>query len=509
MGEGGPESGLASDNRRESLRPQDEQTVLDAATLRQSSNASAILAEGDRRLSDIEAQAGNADKSPAGTSIFRIPTRELAPAPDKFIYSIGRETQIYAEPNYDARRIGYMRFGAAVRRTSSPQSSRSCPGGWHGIQPTGFVCVNGRTATLDANHPLLQVSMVQPDRMASLPYSYAIARRGAPAMFGFAPIGVGRPSRSFSKRLLSSFDKMQTHALPDWWRTSHEIFGFQRSKADPLIGSGLVGGGLALLGFYEDADMLFAVTPELELVTTEALEAAKVSTFAGIAFQAEQALPAAFVMSGSAWLFRGDPRTGKQEPLRQLKRREVILLDPDQAREPSRDWLRTRDGQWLRASGLRIVEARTEWPEWARSGQPWVDVSINQQTLVAYEGTRVAYATLVSTGVDGLLDPATTKSTKMGTFRILSKHLTATMNGEDAEGSYEMREVPWVQYFSEGYALHGAYWHDGFGQPRSHGCINLSPVDARWLFHFTNPGLPQNWHGTVLREKSATVYVHP
>jgi lipoprotein-anchoring transpeptidase ErfK/SrfK len=83
------------------------------------------------------------------------------------------------------------------------------------------------------------------------------------------------------------------------------------------------------------------------------------------------------------------------------------------------------------------------------------------------------------------------------------------MNGEDPDGAYEMREVPWVQYFSEGYALHGAYWHDAFGQPRSHGCINLSPKDARWLFHFTNPGLPQQWHGSIPVEPSATVFVHP
>ena len=50
--------------------------------------------------------------------------------------------------------------------------------------------------------------------------------------------------------------------------------------------------------------------------------------------------------------------------------------------------------------------------------------------------------------------------------------------------------MPFVQYFTEGFALHGAYWHDDFGTPRSHGCVNLAPVDAAWLFRFTDPEVP-------------------
>jgi lipoprotein-anchoring transpeptidase ErfK/SrfK len=62
-------------------------------------------------------------------------------------------------------------------------------------------------------------------------------------------------------------------------------------------------------------------------------------------------------------------------------------------------------------------------------------------------------------------------------------------------GGFELRDVPWIQYFAAGYALHGAYWHDVFGIPRSHGCINLAPVDARLVFMWTDPPLPDNWHG--------------
>jgi lipoprotein-anchoring transpeptidase ErfK/SrfK len=60
---------------------------------------------------------------------------------------------------------------------------------------------------------------------------------------------------------------------------------------------------------------------------------------------------------------------------------------------------------------------------------------------------------------------------------------------------FELRDVPWIQYFASGYALHGAYWHDVFGTPRSHGCVNLAPIDARVVFLWSDPPLPAGWHG--------------
>jgi lipoprotein-anchoring transpeptidase ErfK/SrfK len=62
------------------------------------------------------------------------------------------------------------------------------------------------------------------------------------------------------------------------------------------------------------------------------------------------------------------------------------------------------------------------------------------------------------------------------------------------EGKYVLRDVPYIQYFASGYALHAAYWHDVFGTPRSHGCINLSPVDAHRVFLWTEPAVPEGWH---------------
>jgi len=235
----------------------------------------------------------------------------------------------------------------------------------------------------------------------------------------------------------------------------------------------------------------------------------KPSTFRGLELDAQTRLPVAFAKSGTARRYQRNASNGALIPARALGFREAIALKAITGSDVGTEWLATLDGDYVRRDQLLVVDAPTNLPQWARDKSVWVDVSIESQVLVAYEGPTAKYITLVSTGVDGLSDPLTSKATKQGVFRIVSKHLTATMAGEDEAHSYEMREVPWVQYFSEGYALHAAYWHDGFGKPRSHGCVNLSPIDARWLFHFTNPGVPQGWHGRTIAADNAIVYVHP
>jgi hypothetical protein len=85
------------------------------------------------------------------------------------------------------------------------------------------------------------------------------------------------------------------------------------------------------------------------------------------------------------------------------------------------------------------------------------------------------------------------------------------MRGEDpVDGPYEVEEVPWTMYYSGGYALHGAYWHDQFGRVRSHGCTNLAPADARWLLRWTDPPLPAGWHSIrpPTRDGGTRVYIN-
>jgi lipoprotein-anchoring transpeptidase ErfK/SrfK len=117
----------------------------------------------------------------------------------------------------------------------------------------------------------------------------------------------------------------------------------------------------------------------------------------------------------------------------------------------------------------------------------WIDVDIAKQTLTAYEGKRPVRAFRVSTGVgnDGAM-----YSTPKGVYRIYAKLRTATMASDAGDPHpYRFEAVPHVQYFNREVALHGAYWHDRFGERVSHGCVNLAPDDAAWLFDFTTPKL--------------------
>ena len=79
------------------------------------------------------------------------------------------------------------------------------------------------------------------------------------------------------------------------------------------------------------------------------------------------------------------------------------------------------------------------------------------------------------------------------------------------EGTYQLRDVPYIEYFAAGQALHAAYWHDVFGKQRSHGCVNLAPVDAHRVFMWTEPAMPDGWHGLHTGDDAGvgtTVIIH-
>jgi hypothetical protein len=159
-----------------------------------------------------------------------------------------------------------------------------------------------------------------------------------------------------------------------------------------------------------------------------------------------------------------------------------------------KNFYRVGEGEWMSSSDVRHPSIAPPPPDVdAAAGERWIDVDLGSQTLVAYEGTAPAFATIVSTGKGRQGTPL---ETPKGVFRIWVKLLTSDMDNledENAARYYRMESVPWVQYFSKGVGLHGAFWHRSFGQVRSHGCVNLSPLDSQRLFWFTSPHLPAGW----------------
>jgi lipoprotein-anchoring transpeptidase ErfK/SrfK len=108
----------------------------------------------------------------------------------------------------------------------------------------------------------------------------------------------------------------------------------------------------------------------------------------------------------------------------------------------------------------------------------WVGIDLYEQVLTVYEGQLPIFTTLVSTGLPRW-------PTYEGTFNIYFRRTRADMSwGTPGDDFYYLQEVPWTMYFDQGRALHGAYWHDGLGYRRSHGCVNMSITDAHWLYRW-------------------------
>jgi len=138
-----------------------------------------------------------------------------------------------------------------------------------------------------------------------------------------------------------------------------------------------------------------------------------------------------------------------------------------------------------------------------------VEVSLAEQRLIAYEEGAVVLDTKVSTGIPGLNTTNGIPShTPSGNWLVFSKMPVRHMgNGNITSDiySYELPGVPWVSYFHEwGVAFHGTYWHDNFGNEMSHGCVNMRPDEAKWLFRWLTPvSYPPKVHtpgnGTLVR----------
>ena len=124
----------------------------------------------------------------------------------------------------------------------------------------------------------------------------------------------------------------------------------------------------------------------------------------------------------------------------------------------------------------QITERISELQE---SDERWIEIRLSTQRLIAWEGGRRVYAVIVSTG-------KSSTPTHSGIFTIQSKRRTDRMRGP----GYDVPNVPYAMYYHRGYAIHGAYWHNRFGTPVSHGCTNVAVNHAKWLFNWSSVGTP-------------------
>ncbi len=136
---------------------------------------------------------------------------------------------------------------------------------------------------------------------------------------------------------------------------------------------------------------------------------------------------------------------------------------------------------------LRIATS-VDRPSDFGADEKWFHIDLDEQMLLAYEGDEPVFATLISSGREGFHTPT-------GSYRVDRKYHSKTMRGTGGDGRpYQVQEVPWALYYDGNYAAHGAYWHENFGTPQSHGCVNIPPLDARWLYYWGDLEVPEGWH---------------
>jgi len=146
-------------------------------------------------------------------------------------------------------------------------------------------------------------------------------------------------------------------------------------------------------------------------------------------------------------------------------------------------WYLIGSDEWVDAQFVGAVFPNNS-PPIDVSATRWIEVNLDQQTLAVYENRTLVFATLISSGVDKFW-------TQPGLFQIYQKKETETMSGSfeaDRSDYYYLENVPWTMYFDQARALHGAYWQTLLGYQRSHGCVNLSIGDSRWLFDWAKEG---------------------
>lgn len=210
------------------------------------------------------------------------------------------------------------------------------------------------------------------------------------------------------------------------------------------------------------------------------LEAARASLLS-LAPADQPALPVGWVVSASLNVRARPGVSPDNPPIDEVLHNQRLDILESRVVSGSR-WYRIGIDRWVSGQSVAAAYAKAR-PSAIHANERWVGVNLAQQTAVAYEGDRPVYAAMVATGL-----PAT--PTVQGIFRTWQRLNSTTMSGGSAAtgGYYYLEGVAWTCYFYSGYALHTAYWHDAFGRPRSHGCVNLTPYDAWWIFQWSAVG---------------------
>jgi lipoprotein-anchoring transpeptidase ErfK/SrfK len=365
------------------------------------------------------------------------------------------EVPIFTQPGkVDARRGSAV--GGARLPLYAAKRGPQCAGRWLMVGPAAWVCSDHVDLTGDPPTDAVDFSRTAAD---GLPYRYFFV--GKDGAYGYARLGDetdGQPEQELDPGFGVAVVEERRHAGEAWGRTARGRWIALR-ELGPAHPSGFHGEEIA----GGDLDVAW-------------VSADKATVFASA---------------------KADKASGTKLRFQKVAWRESV---------PSAQGLMVRisaDGatptEWMRARDLAhpTVAAPPAEVGGAAARERWIDVELATQTLVAYEGAVPVFATLVSTGKG---PPGSDTATPPGVHRVWVKLVSTNMDNlekDDVDRHYSIEDVPWVMFFDKAVALHGTFWHRDFGRVRSHGCVNLAPLDARRIFEWTAPHLPRGWSAAL------------
>jgi hypothetical protein len=474
----------------------------------------------------LAAKSGTADaaldaqKPDAQKEVGRLPEKPSGPR----VFAKSRFVWIREYPDADMQWIGYLWTGGSVAlKSERPVYGPGCEQ-WYAIEPKGYVCVDGKRATLDPSDPVLgAVEPFSPRIETPWPHHYGESR------------GVPRTTR------LPSADADEAPATGVTSNTSPAPHGTNSPSELPRLSQDPFGLVSLPAAIYEGRDRLlphstvayaaeltrggktYLLTADMTWVSKDLVTPYEKVTFQGVELGAEHALPLAFFRKKDRPQYVRTADGGFEENGQVFARLSFVELTGQPIVSGEDEYIAVKSASvFVKKSDavIPVPQKKTPWGTMVGSndttGHPaagratWLEASVWGGWLLAYEGNKPVYATLISPGRGGTpvpgKDPLETASTPTGSFPITGKFATATM---EAPGEYIHSDVPWTQNFSGPHALHGAYWHNDWGQLKSAGCVNVSPLDGRWLFGFTEPVVPTGWHGVrwLPGKSPATIFV--
>ena len=440
---------------------------------------------------------------------------------------------VYSRPDLSSPKLGYMRIGTLMK-VSDRIDGEGCKNGFYALPAGGFACAS-KGLVVDTEKPIVSRFPPPAPRLDHpLPYDYGFVRRWNGAMWWRIPsdlelqaMGAQRAERERVRLTLAAEKTAAKEAAKE--AASGEKPAPTAPTTEPVEEVPVADPAMPQAELLAMKLPLSPDTPWLErgfflslgekvvergrtyyrTARGAYVDAAEVSRYEAKDFQGvalgEMSYPFGFTKKETKLVeLTAD---NKLKAVKTLDRRVFVDLD-EETEVGGKAYMITSERLLIRKDHLNIPDPQP-LPKGLEPWERWIDVSLSKQMLVAYEGLTPVYATLVSTGRKGSKeDPYDTPT---GRWRIYSKHISSTMDGNSAsDGNYSIQDVPWTMFFSGSYALHGAFWHKGFGAVRSHGCINMGPSDARWVFGWTTPFLPDGWHGVNSTDESpgSTVIVH-